>query len=50
LGQTNRALFWTDHDVHQWKEALLRLAADRGLDLMRAARMLALAHAAGVTR
>ena len=45
--QTNRALFWTDHDLRQWNEALLRLAADRGLDLMQTARMLALAHVSG---
>jgi hypothetical protein len=45
--QTNRALFWTDHDLHQWNEALLRLVADRGLDLMQSARMLALAHVSG---
>ncbi len=45
--QTNRALFWTDHDLRQWNEGLLRLAADRGLDLMQTARMLALAHVSG---
>lgn len=45
--QTNRALFWTDHDVRQWNEGLLRLASDRDLDLMQTARMLALAHVSG---
>lgn len=45
--QTNRALFWTDHDVRQWNEGLVRLAVDRGLDLMQTARMLALAHVSG---
>lgn len=45
--QTDGALFWTDHDVRQWNEGLLRLAADRGLDLMQTARMLALAHVSG---
>jgi hypothetical protein len=45
--QTDRALFWTDHDVRQWNEGLLRLAADRGLDLMHEARMLAFAHVVG---
>ena len=45
--QTFRALFWTDHDVRQWNKGLLRLAADRGLDLMQTAHMLALAHVSG---
>ena len=45
--QTNRALFWTDHDLRQWNDGLLRLAAVRGLDLMQTARMLALAHVSG---
>jgi len=45
--QTNRALFWTDHDLRQWNDGLLRVAADRGLDLMQTARMLALAHVSG---
>jgi hypothetical protein len=45
--QTNRALFWTDHDLRQWNEGLLRLAAERHLDLMQTARMLALAHVSG---
>jgi hypothetical protein len=45
--QTNSALFWTDHDLRQWNEGLLRLAAERRLDLMQTARMLALAHVSG---
>jgi len=45
--QTNVALFWTDHDVRQWNDGLLRLAAERGLDLLQTARMLALAHVSG---
>jgi hypothetical protein len=45
--QTAQALFWTDHDIRQWNDGMLRLAADRGLDLVQAARMLAMAHVAG---
>jgi hypothetical protein len=45
--QTSQALFWTDHDIRQWNDGMLRLAAARGLDLVRTARMLALAHVAG---
>jgi hypothetical protein len=45
--QTNLALFWTDHDIRQWNDALLQLAGDQGLDLVQTARMLALAHVAG---
>jgi hypothetical protein len=45
--QTAQALFWTDHDIRQWNDALLRLINDRGLDLVQAARMLVMAHAAG---
>jgi hypothetical protein len=45
--QTSQALFWTDHDIRQWNDGMLRLAADRGLGLVRTARMLALAHVAG---
>jgi hypothetical protein len=45
--QTTQALFWTDHDLRQWNDALLALAAARGLDLVRTARMLAMAHVAG---
>ena len=41
------ALFWTDHDLRQWNEGLLRLAANRGLDFARTARMLAMAHVSG---
>jgi hypothetical protein len=45
--QTTEALFWTDHDARQWNDGLLRLVTDRGLDLVQAARMLAMAHVAG---
>jgi hypothetical protein len=45
--QTTQALFWTDHDLRQWNDGMLRLAADRGLDLLQTARMLAMAHVAG---
>jgi hypothetical protein len=45
--QTAQASFWTDHDIRQWNDGLLRLAADRGLDLVQTARMLAMAHVAG---
>ena len=45
--QTDSAVFWMDHDVRQWNDGLLRLAAERNLDLMQAARMLALAHVSG---
>ena len=45
--QTAQAKFWTDHDIRQWNDGMLRLAADRGLDLVQTARMLAMAHVAG---
>jgi hypothetical protein len=45
--QTGQALFWTDHDIRQWNDGLLRLAASRGLDQEQTARMLAMAHVAG---
>ena len=45
--QTTQALFWTDHDLRQWNDGMLQLAADRGLDLVQTARMLAMAHVAG---
>jgi hypothetical protein len=45
--QTMQALFWTDHDLRQWNDSMLRLVMDRGLDLVQAARMLAMAHVAG---
>jgi hypothetical protein len=45
--ETIDALFWTDHDLRQWNEGMLRLAADRGLDLVQTARMLAMAHVSG---
>lgn len=45
--QTTEALFWTDHDARQWNDGMLRLAVDQELDLVQAARMLAMAHVAG---
>ena len=45
--QTSQARFWTDHDIRQWNDGMLRLATARHLDLVRTARMLALAHVAG---
>jgi hypothetical protein len=45
--QTAQARFWTDHDIRQWNDGLLRLAAARGLGLVQTARMLAMAHVAG---
>jgi hypothetical protein len=45
--QTQQALFWTDHDLRQWNDGLLRLAAARHLDFVETARMLAMAHVAG---
>jgi hypothetical protein len=45
--QTIDALFWTDHDLRQWNEGMLRLAANRGLDFVQTARMLAMAHVSG---
>jgi hypothetical protein len=45
--QANEALFWTDHDIRQWNDGLLHLAAARGLDFVQTARMLAMAHVAG---
>ncbi len=45
--QTSEAKFWTDHDIRQWNDGMLRLAAARGLDLVQTARMLAMAHVAG---
>jgi hypothetical protein len=45
--QTNQARFWTDHDIRQWNDGMLRLAAARGLSLVQTARMLATAHVAG---
>ena len=45
--QTAQARFWTDHDIRQWNDGILRLAADHGLDLVQTARMLAMAHLAG---
>lgn len=45
--QTTDALFWTDHDLRQWNDGMLRLAAERRLGLAQTARMLAMAHVAG---
>jgi hypothetical protein len=45
--QTLQARFWTDHDIRQWNDGLLNLAAARGLGLMQTARLLAIAHVAG---
>ena len=45
--QTTDALFWTDHDLVQWNEGMLRLAAERRLDVVETARMLAMAHVSG---
>jgi hypothetical protein len=45
--QTMQALFWTDHDIRQWNDALLRLVNNRGLDLVQAARLLAMVHVSG---
>jgi len=45
--QTLEARFWTDHDLRQWNDGMLRLAATRRLDLVQTARMLAIAHVAG---
>ncbi len=45
--QTSQARFWTDHDIRQWNDGMLRLAIARGLGLVQTARMLALAHVAG---
>jgi hypothetical protein len=45
--QTIQARFWTDHDIRQWNDGMLQLGADRGLDLVQTARMLAMAHVAG---
>ena len=45
--QTAQARFWTDHDIRQWNDGMLRLAAARGLGLLQTARMLAMAHVSG---
>jgi hypothetical protein len=45
--QTSQAQFWTDHDIRQWNDGMLRLAGARRLDLVQTARMLAMAHVAG---
>jgi len=38
---------WTDHGVPQWNRALFRLIDERHLDAVEAARLMAMAHAAG---
>jgi hypothetical protein len=47
--QTTQALFWTDHDLRVWNDGMLRLVTDPALkfDLVKAARMLAMAHVSG---
>jgi hypothetical protein len=45
--QTGEALFWTDHDSRQWNDGLLGIVDTQKLDLVAAARMLAMAHVAG---
>jgi hypothetical protein len=45
--ETTDARFWTDHDLRQWNDGMLRLAEARGLNLVKTARMLAMAHVAG---
>jgi hypothetical protein len=45
--QTNEARFWTDHDIRQWNDGMLKLAHDQDLDLVQSAAMLAMAHVAG---
>ncbi len=45
--QTTQALFWTDHDIRQWNDAMLGIAAEHRLDLVQTSRMLAMAHVAG---
>lgn len=38
---------WADHGIPQWNRALFRLIAERNLNLVEAARLLVMAHAAG---
>jgi hypothetical protein len=45
--QTGLALFWTDHDLRQWNDGMIRLAVATRLGLVETARMLAMAHVAG---
>lgn len=45
--QTGVALFWTDHDLRQWNDGMIRLAVATRLGLVQTARMLAMAHVAG---
>jgi hypothetical protein len=44
---TITARFWTDHDLRQWNDAMLRLSQARNLRLVESARMLAMAHVSG---
>jgi len=45
--QTNDARFWTDHDIRQWNDGMLSLAAARGLNLVQTSRLLVMGHVAG---
>jgi hypothetical protein len=45
--QSTQALFWTDHDLRQWNDGVLAVAAARELGLVQTARMLATAHVSG---
>lgn len=45
--QTNEARFWTDHDIRQWNDGMLSLAAARGLNLVQTSRLLVMGHVAG---
>ena len=45
--ETITARFWTDHDLRQWNDGMLRLANARGLGLVDTARLLAMAHVSG---
>jgi hypothetical protein len=45
--ETLQARFWTDHDIRQWNDGMLRVASARGLSLVQTARMLAMGHVAG---
>ena len=45
--QTDEARFWTDHDIRQWNDGMLSLAAARRLNLVQTARLLVTGHVAG---
>jgi hypothetical protein len=45
--QTAVALFWTDHDLRQWNDGMIRLAVAYNLNLVQTATMLGMAHVAG---